>query len=58
MAQRLTHRFDPTNIRILKGRAPTMDSLRAKVEETNKDSDGPDLGKMSHAERNKLLFGI
>lgn len=42
-----------------KKRAPTIASLQAKVDRAARDGNtGPDLGSMSHAERNKVLFGL
>lgn len=41
-----------------KGSAPTMASLKAKVDRAAKQGpDRPDIGALSHAERNKRLFG-
>lgn len=42
-----------------KKRGPTVASLRAKVERAAREgNNGPSLGAMSYAERDKVLFGL
>ena len=43
--------------RTRKSRGPTIASLRKKVERAKLGNNGPNIGRMGHAERNKILFG-
>jgi len=45
-------------VRAVTRRGPTPAQLRRQAERAEHRTEGPDLGKMSHEERNKLLFGV
>lgn len=42
---------------VRKRRGPTIASLKDKVQRARQGNDGPDIGAMSRAEREKVLFG-
>jgi len=37
---------------------PTLAQLRTQAKEALRAEEGPDLGPLSHEERNKILFGL